>query len=135
MPIRASLQKCVIHAMARFITGATDFAIITQNTAAKYYTLYHPSEFDARLINKPTTNERVVLACTAGQLSSIIGTGQTQLDMFNDALSSRQPQPADPNQIPLLTTEDIHVITNPLAIRQQPSHDDTNSPSALDENP
>jgi hypothetical protein len=111
--------------MARFTSGAANFVIITQNTAAKYYTLYHPVEFDARLINKPTTNERVVLACTAGQLASIIGTGQSQLDFFNDALSARQPQPDDPNQIPLLTIEDFNVITNDLEIREQPGHHDT----------
>lgn len=125
MPMRASLQKCVQYAIGRFASGAAPFAIITQNNKAKYYTLYHPSEFDARLTNHPSTNEHVVLACTAGQLASIIGTGQMQLKLDLDALTPANSQPSDPQQIPLLTEDDIHATTNHLEIRQQPGNHDT----------
>ena len=79
MPFRSSLKGCVEAAIGRFRHGHSTFIIITLAAGGKYYTLFHQSEYEARLINKPFATDRIVLACTPGELASIIGTAQMNL--------------------------------------------------------
>lgn len=81
MAYRGSLAKCVAVAFDRLKRGECDLAIITHRQRAKYYTLYHPSELDAKLLNHPTTEERVVLSATGGELASIFDNVQLCLQM------------------------------------------------------
>jgi hypothetical protein len=81
MPHRGSLKSCVEHAIERLRLGQCWFAIITATASGKYYTLYHPSEYESRLLNKPHDKDHIVLCCTAGELASIIGTAQMKLNL------------------------------------------------------
>jgi hypothetical protein len=81
MPHRGSLKSCVEHAIARLKLGQCPYAIITANAAGKYYTLYHPSEYESRLLNKHHDEDHIVLCCTGGELASMIGTAQMTLNL------------------------------------------------------
>lgn len=81
MPTRGSLKRCVEAAIERLHLGQCPYAIITANAAGKYYTLYHPSEYEARRLNKTIDPDHLVLCCTGGELASIIGTAQMKLDL------------------------------------------------------
>ena len=101
MPFRGSLKACVEAGINRLRLGQTELVIITHRERAKYYTLYHPSELDAKLIAHPTMEERIVITATGGELASIIGTAQMQLDIQeppnadNDPLERREQPRAD----------------------------------------
>jgi len=81
MPHRGSLKSCVEHAIERLRRQQCPYTIITANAAGKYYTLYHPSEYESRLLNKTTDRDHIVLCCTGGELASIIGTAQMKLEL------------------------------------------------------
>jgi hypothetical protein len=81
MPHRGSLKSCVEHAIERLKLGQSHYVIITANAAGKYYTLFHPSEYESRLLNKPDNQDHIVLCCTGGELASMIGTAQMKLDL------------------------------------------------------
>jgi hypothetical protein len=84
MAFRGSLKQCVEQGIDRLKAGRADVIIITNNRGAKYYTLYYPSELDAKLINHPTMNERIVMTVSGGELASIIGTAQMSLAFSGD---------------------------------------------------
>lgn len=81
MAFRGSLKQCVEAGIDRLRTGYSDIIIITHRSGGKYYTLYHTAELEAKLINKPFTEERIVLTVTGGELASIIGTAQMKLEL------------------------------------------------------
>lgn len=81
MPFRGSLCRCVESAIGRLRRVECDFVVITANHNGKYYTLYHPSEYEARLINKPLSKDHLVLRCTGGELATMIGTAQMNLNL------------------------------------------------------
>lgn len=81
MAFRGSLKQCVEQGIDRLRAGRADVIIITNREGAKYYTLYYPSELDAKLLNHPTMKERVVITATGGEMASIIGTAQMSLGL------------------------------------------------------
>lgn len=96
MPLRGSLKACTEAAIERLRLGQSEYVVITHKHGHKYYTLYHPTEYDAKLINHPTLQERIVFTGSGGELASIIGTAQMKLNLGDpphanaDSLESRQ---------------------------------------------
>lgn len=102
MPFRGSLKACIESGIERLRLGQSDYIVITTKHNHKYYTLYHPSEYDAKLLGHPHLQERIVITASGGELASIIGTAQMQLNLGDqtnvstDSLESRkQPRNHD----------------------------------------
>jgi hypothetical protein len=81
MSFRGSLKACVERGIERLSLGQSNYIVITRADGHKYYTLYHPSEYESKLINHPTNRERIVITATGGELASIIGTAQMKLSL------------------------------------------------------
>jgi len=96
MAFRGSLKACIESGIERLRLGQAEFIIVTHKSGHKYYTLYHPSEYDAKLLNHPTLQERLVITASGGELASIIGTAQMSLNLGvppnvnTDSLESRE---------------------------------------------
>jgi len=81
MALRGSLRKCVESAIDRWKRGHRGALLITCNDAGKYYTLLTPAEYEVALKRIQSTDQRLVLNVSGGELSSIIGTAQMRLNL------------------------------------------------------
>jgi hypothetical protein len=123
MPIRGSLKQCIRHAVETFKSGYSDTVVITGNRAAKYYTLFLRTEFDATLALKPHWKTRVVLCCTGGELASIIDITRQQLQLFSEDDIKEIGHTPPPEQTTILKETNHDANPEALDKREQPRTD------------